>query len=134
MFKKILSFTSMVVIAATMAACGGPSATPAVTDLPLPPAPTEAATTAPTDGGTEPTPEGGLGTNGGAPQVEAISAENVDRLNTLYQLPLASFMTSMSFSPDSKLLAVGTAKGGAVFNLETQQQIATFAPDTPLFG
>jgi WD40 repeat protein len=72
--------------------------------------------------------------DGGAPQVEAISADNLDRLSTLVQLPLPAFMTSLKFSPDSKLLAVGTAKGGAVFNLETKQQIATFAQDTPLFG
>lgn len=123
-------------VAAALAACGGPAATSAPTAAAGTSAPaseaqvTEAATPAATAAG----PSGGLVPNGGSTAPEAIGPDNLDRLNMLFEIKLPSFMTALSFSPDGKYLAVGTAKGGFIFDLASQAQVATFAQGAPLFG
>lgn len=142
MLHQRLSLAAALALAISLAACGGaPAATTAAQPTALAAttgASTEAMTEAPTGATTEaPTdaaPSGGLVPNGGAAGPEAITPDNLDRLNNLTEIKLSSFMTSLKFSPDGKLLAVGTAKGGLVFDMASQQQVATFAENTPLFG
>jgi WD40 repeat protein len=131
MLRKTLMVITVISLMTALAACGGPAATTAAPGQP--PATQAPSTKAPTQPA-EATPGGGLPVQGGAPGPEAITVDNLDRLNSLSQIPLPAFITALSFSPDSRLLAVGTSKGGAVFEVETQKQVATFAQDIPLFG
>lgn len=137
MNRNKLSIAAALGLALALSACGGAAGNTAP-----PPAQTQpAASQAPAQSGeaatpaaTDQAPGGGLVPQGGAPGPEAISPDNLDRLNKLFEVKLPTFMTCLSFSPDGKHLAVGTAKGAAIFDLDSQQQVATFAQDTPIFA
>jgi len=123
--NKSIAIMAALGLAVALAACGSPAAVTA-------PPPIPGQTSAPS--ATAAGPSGGLVPSGGAAAPEAISPDNLDRLNMLFEIKLPSFMTALSFSPDGKYLAVGTAKGGFIFDLASQQQVAAFAAGAPLFG
>jgi WD40 repeat protein len=138
MMRKSVFILVMLAVVIVLAACGTPAATaiPAPTQSPATPllvtqAAIEAATSATAPGVT---PGGGLLIRGGTPQAEVIGADTAERLGEFFKLPLPTFITSLSFSPDGKLLAAGTPAGGQIFDVEGQKQLATFAPKMALQG
>ncbi len=127
--KLLLPGVALSLAGLVLAACGGstPAASPAPSVEPTtavteaPSMRTQPPAVEPTQAG--PTPGGALPVIGGGSQPEAITADNLDRVNSLVSLPLASAVASISFSPDGKLLAAATSDGTVLFDIDSQKQL-----------
>lgn len=136
MIHKFSALFMAGIIVTTLAGCGVSAtvtAPPIVTSQPaIQPTTPATPTVQETVPATEAAPSGGLPVKGGANQAEAISADNIDRLNAFFQIPSTAIMTALSFSPDGKLLAAASFDGGALYDVENQKQVGTFAQQIPL--